>query len=151
WGVLVDPLLARDQPDLFLAEQGREPAVRLLRQHPQRSGEDAAPVLGEERQRVVGLAGVRRPEVRDDALGLSPPLGESDLDPTLGAPHRRALVGTGGPCVPCGPGRSPRRTRTATAGHRATVAARQPEAVAATNVWRAHGARVMDTAPAQSL
>src|SRR6185436_18529473 len=136
-GVLVDPLLARDQPDLFLAEQGREPAVRLLRQHPQRAGVDAAPLLGEECQRVVCLAGVRRPEVRDDALGLSPPLGESDLDPTLGALHGRALVGTGGPCVPCGPGRSPRRTRTATAGHRATVAARRPEAVAATNVWGA--------------
>ena len=130
--VLVDPLLARDQPDLLLAEQGPEPAVRLLREHPQRAGVDAAPLLGEERQCVMRLAGVRRPEVRDDALGLSPPLGESDLDLSLGALHGRAFVGTGGPCVSCGPGRSPRRTRTATTGHRATVAARRPEAVAAT-------------------
>ncbi len=63
--VLVDPLLAREQPDPIRADHRAEPAMRLLREHPQRAGVDASPVLGEERECVVGLARVRRAEVRD--------------------------------------------------------------------------------------
>jgi hypothetical protein len=44
--------------------------MRLLRQHPQRARVDAAALLGEEAQRVVRLARVRRPEMGHDALGL---------------------------------------------------------------------------------
>ena len=40
--VVVDPLLAGDEADALLAELGREPAVRLLREHPQRRRVDAA-------------------------------------------------------------------------------------------------------------
>ena len=48
--------------------------MRLLREHPERAGVDAAAVLGEEGEGVVGLARVRRAEVRDDRLGLPPTL-----------------------------------------------------------------------------
>ena len=68
--VLVDPLLAGDEADGVLAELGGEPAVRLLGEHPQRAGVDAAAALLEDLERVVGLARVRRPEVRDDGLRL---------------------------------------------------------------------------------
>ena len=121
--VVVEPFLARDEADLLLAEQRSEPAMGLLREHPQRPRVDAAPVLGEERERVVRLAGVRRPEMRDDGLGRRPPLGEPDLDLSLGALHRGALVRARGACVPGSPGRTPRRARAAAARHRATVAA----------------------------
>ena len=81
------------QPDLIVPTSvRRQPAVRFLREHPQRAGVDAAPLLGQERERVVGLARVRRTEVRDDALGLAAPLGEPDLDGLLGSLHRRAPV-----------------------------------------------------------
>ena len=64
---VVDPLLPGDQPDVLLAERSPKPAVRLLREHPQRACVDAAPLLREELERVVRLARVRRAEVRDDA------------------------------------------------------------------------------------
>ena len=67
----------------------------LLGEHPQRPGVDAPAVLGEELEGIVRLAGVRRPEVRDDGLRRCPPLRQPDLDPVLGAPNRGALVGTG--------------------------------------------------------
>ena len=86
---VVDPLLAGDEADRILAELGREAAVRLLREHPQRPGVDAAAALLQDLERVVRLARVRRPEVRDDRLGLRPPLRERDLDRALGALHRR--------------------------------------------------------------
>ncbi len=66
--------------------------MSLLGEHPQRPCVDAAPLLGEELERVMGLPGVRRPEVCDDRLGRRAPLGKPDLDPILGAPDRRALV-----------------------------------------------------------
>ena len=70
--VLVDPLLTREQADPVRADDRAEPAVGLLREHPQRAGVDTAPLLGEERERVVGLARVRRPEVGDDGRRLAP-------------------------------------------------------------------------------
>ena len=71
--------------------------------------------LREEPERVVGLARVRRPEVRDDALGRRPALRQPDRDPVLGALHRGALVG------PCGAGVTRRARR---APRRAGAAAR---------------------------
>ena len=50
--------------------------MRLLREHPQRPGVDAAALLGEELERVVGLARVRRAEVGDDGLRLASALGQ---------------------------------------------------------------------------
>ena len=43
--------------------------MRLLREHPQRAGVDAGALVGQLPQRGVRLPGVRRAEVRDDALG----------------------------------------------------------------------------------
>ena len=74
----VDALLAGDEADAVLAELRREPAVRLLREHAQRRRVDAAAVLDEEPQRVVRLAGVRRPEMGDDRLRLDRPLRQPD-------------------------------------------------------------------------
>ena len=82
---VVDALLARDEPDGVLPELGREPAVRLLREHPQRPGVDAAAALLEDLERVVGLARVRRAEVGDDRLGLDAPRRQGDLDRALRA------------------------------------------------------------------
>jgi hypothetical protein len=53
---LVDALLAGDQADLFLAELGGQPPVRLLRQHAQRPRVDAPALLLQHLERVVGLA-----------------------------------------------------------------------------------------------
>ena len=64
---VVDALLARDEADRVRAELGGEAAVRLLGEHPQRPGVDAAAALLQHLERVVGLAGVRRAEVGDDA------------------------------------------------------------------------------------
>ena len=72
------------RPTFSAPEPLAEPAVRLLREHPQRPGVDAAPRLGELLERGVGLPGVRRPEVRDDALGLALARRQRDLDPALG-------------------------------------------------------------------
>ena len=76
---LVDPLLAGDEADAIGAELRRQAAVRLLRQHPQRRREDAAAGLGEELERGVRLAGVRRADMRDDRLRLGAPRREDDL------------------------------------------------------------------------
>ena len=76
--VRVDALLAGDEADARVAELGREPAVRLLREHPQRRRVDAAAVLDEEAERVVRLARVRRAEMRDHRLRLGVPLGQPD-------------------------------------------------------------------------
>ena len=88
--VLVDALLARDEPDALVAEPGREPPVRLLREHPERPCVDAPPPLREELERVVGLAGVRRAEVRDDRLRRRSPrrAAGSRSDPRRAAPRR---------------------------------------------------------------
>ena len=53
--------------------------MRLLGEHPQRRGEDAAAGLGEELERGVRLAGVRRADVGDDRLRLGAPEREDDL------------------------------------------------------------------------
>lgn len=65
--------------------------VRLLSEHPQRRGEDAATGLGEELERGMGLPGVRRAEMRDDALGLGAAGREPDL--RLGQVRRAMLPG----------------------------------------------------------
>ena len=87
----VDPLLARDEADALVAELGREPSVRLLGEHPQRRGVDAAAGLDEEAERVVRLAGIRRPEVRDHRLRL---------DAALGQPHGQLGDGSPRRCLP---------------------------------------------------
>ena len=53
--------------------------MRLLGEHPEGRGEDAAAGLGEELERGVRLARVRRPDVGDDRLRLDAPRGEDDL------------------------------------------------------------------------
>ena len=83
------------RPTRSVPEPGAEAAVRLLREHAERPGVDASPLLGEELERVVGLARVRRPEMRDDRLRRRTPLGQPDLDPVLGTPDRGALVRAG--------------------------------------------------------
>ena len=85
---LVDALLAGDQADVLLTELLAEPAMRLLREHAQRPGVDAGARCDELLERGVRLARVRRPEVRDDALGLVLARGERDLDPPLGLSAR---------------------------------------------------------------
>ena len=74
--VRIHALLARDEADAVLADLRRQAAVRLLREHAQRRRVDAAAVLDEKAQRVVRLAGVRRPEMRDHRLRLGPALGQ---------------------------------------------------------------------------
>ena len=76
---LVDALLAGDEADALGAELRREAAVRLLGEHPQRRREDAAAGLGEELERGMRLARVRRADVGDDRLRLRPPEREDDL------------------------------------------------------------------------
>ena len=84
----IDPLLAGHETDALLAELRREPPVRLLREHPQRRRVDAAAVLDEEAERVVRLAGVGRPEVRDHRLRLDAPLGQPNGQLGDGPPRR---------------------------------------------------------------
>ncbi len=79
-GRVVDALLAGDEADGVLPQLGREPAVRLLREHAQRPRVDPAAALLQHLERVVGLAGVRRAEVRDDRLRLDAPCRQADLD-----------------------------------------------------------------------
>ena len=88
--VLVDPLLARHEPDLPLPQLRAQPAVRLLREHPQRRRVYAASRLDEEAERVVRLAGVRRAEVRDHRLWLDGSLGEANRQLGDGLPRRCA-------------------------------------------------------------
>ena len=85
--VLVDALLAGDQTDVLGADPLAEAAVRLLREHPERACVDAGPLLRELAQRRVRLAGVRRPEVRDDALGLDAARRKRDRDAALCLAH----------------------------------------------------------------
>ena len=101
--LLVDPLLAGDQADPLLPEPRAEAAVRLLREHAERPGVDPSPPVGEELERVVGLARVRRPEMRDDRLRRRTTLGQPDRDPVLGTPDRSALVRAGRAGVAGGP------------------------------------------------
>ena len=98
-------------PDALVAELGREPAVRLLREHPQRRRIDAAAGLDEEAERVVRLARVGRPEVRDDRLRLGRPVRQPDGELGDGLAARLpALVAL-----------APRRSFLAAPGHGATV------------------------------
>ncbi len=76
---LVHALLARHEADALGAQLGAQAAMRLLGEHPERCREDPAARVGEELERRVRLAGVRRPDVRDDGLRLSPPEGKDDL------------------------------------------------------------------------
>ena len=119
--VLVDALLARDQPDVLEADLLAEPAVRLLREHAQRPRVDARARGDELLERGVGLARVRRPEVRDDALGLVLARRQRDLDPALRLPDE---VRRTAPLMPLRAARPllPSAGRTSVA-HRTTVAA----------------------------
>src|SRR4029079_11109027 len=97
----------------------------LLGEHAERPRVHAAPSLGEELEGVVGLARVRRAEMRDDRLRRRAPLGEPDRDAVLGTPDRGALVCARRTGVARRPRRSARRTWawSTASGHRATVAA----------------------------
>ena len=77
--VLVHALLAGDEADVLRAELRAQAAMRLLGEHPERRREDAAPRVGEELERGVGLARVGRPDVRDDGLRLRAPERKDDL------------------------------------------------------------------------
>ncbi len=121
----IDALLARDEAHLLLAELVGQPTVRFLREHPQRPRVHAPPVLGQEAERLVRLAGVRRAEVRDHGLRLHAPRRQPDLDPPLRLLHRRVAVRALGARVPGRPARALRRSAAAASGgHRRTVPAR---------------------------
>jgi ketosteroid isomerase-like protein len=77
--VLVDALLARHEPDVLLAELRGQAPMRFLREHPQRRGKDPAAGLGQELERRMRLARVRRADVRDDGVRLERPRREDDL------------------------------------------------------------------------
>ena len=109
-GRVVQALLPGDEPDPILPEKRRKPPVRLLREHPQGPGVDASAVLGEERERIVRLAGVRRAQVGDDRFRRTPSLGQPDLDLALRALHRRALVRPRGAGMAGRARRPPRRS-----------------------------------------
>ena len=96
----IDALLAGHEADPLLADLGREPPVRLLREHPQRRRVDALAGLDQEAERVVRLAGVGRPEVRDHRLGLDAPLGQPDGQ--LGDRPSRRRVPPPMPLAPAG-------------------------------------------------
>src|SRR5438128_1643472 len=86
--VRVDPLLARDEADALFSDLGREPPMRLLREHAEWRRVDASTGLDEEAQGIVGLARVRGPEVRDHRLRLDVPLGKPDRQLRDGPPRR---------------------------------------------------------------
>ena len=99
----IDALLAGDEADALLAELGGEPAVRLLREHPQRRRVDAAAVLDEEPQRVVRLPGVRRSEMGDHRLRLdssAAAAGRSARRPASGRLPRRMAIAPARPLLP---------------------------------------------------
>ena len=125
-GRVVDALLTGDEPDGLLPELGREPAVRLLREHAQRPRVDAAAALLEHLERVVGLAGVRRAEVGDDRLGRHAPDRQRDLDRALRAGNRGVHAGGAGALVALRTARAlrPAASLSASAGHGLRVAAR---------------------------
>ena len=92
--MLVHALLAGDEADVLCPELGAQAAMRLLGEHPERRREDAAARVGEELQRGVGLARVRRPDVRDDGLRLRTPVRKDDLrlgEPDVGCAPLPAL------------------------------------------------------------
>ena len=93
--------------------------MRLLREHPQRAGVDAAAALLQHLERVVGLAGVRRAEVGDDRLGLDAAGGKRDLDRALGAPDGRVRARGAGALVALRAARAlrPAASLSASAGH----------------------------------
>ena len=109
--VVVDALLARDEADRVLAELGREAAVRLLREHPQRPGVDAAAPLLQELERVVGLARVGRAEVRDDGspAATAAAAARSRSRPRRGARPRACPQRAPAGGAPSGSGASPGR------------------------------------------
>src|SRR5262245_26138083 len=84
---LVDPLFSSDEPYVLGADPVTQAPVRLLREHPQRPGIDARALVRELPQSRMGLPRVRRPEVRDDTLGLDTSRRERDRDPLLGRAH----------------------------------------------------------------
>ena len=101
-GVGVDLLLAGRESDGAGRQLGGQPGVGLVRELAQRRGVDAAAVLLQREEGVVGLARVGRAEVEDDVLGARRAHGELGLgavDPALlGEPldaGRRAVVGRG--------------------------------------------------------
>ena len=124
---VVDALLAGDEADGVLPELGREPAVGLLREHPQRPRVDAAAALLEHLERVVGLAGVRRAEVGDDRLRLHAPRRQGDLDRALRARDRGVHAGGAGALVALRTARAlrPAASLSASAGHGMSVAGRR--------------------------
>ena len=87
----VDALLPRHEADV-VPEISRQAPVRLLREHAQGCCVDAAAAFDQELQRVVGLPGVRRPEVRDDRLRLTRTLGQPDGQVRDGLAHRLAAA-----------------------------------------------------------
>ena len=99
----VDLLLAGGEADGARRELRGEALVGLVRQLAQRRGVDPAAVLGQRQQRLVGLAGVGRPEVEDDLLGAD----GADRELRLGALHPallgEALDAGGGAVVVAGP------------------------------------------------
>ena len=112
-GVLVDALLAGDEADRSAPSWRREPAVRLLREHPQRPGVDAAPLLGEELRarrgscRSSSARGGRRRSPADRRRSGS----RISIGPSARFAPPRA-VGAGRAGVPRAPrGRPARRTR----------------------------------------
>ena len=109
--VLVDPLLAGDEPDVLGSDPLTEPSVRFLGEHPERPGVDAGALVGELAERRVRLPGVRRAEVGDDTLGREAARRKRDCDPLLSRLHRvrRAAARAIGPAGPLLP--SPRWTR----------------------------------------
>ena len=124
--VLVDALLPRDEADGVGADLRRQPAMCLLREHPQRPRVDAATALLEHLERVVRLAGVRRAEMRHHGLGLDTTLRERDLDRALGALHSGLTACRSSPSVTFGAARAlgPAASLSASAGHDVSVAAR---------------------------
>ena len=95
----VHALLAGHETDVLLADLGGEPPVRLLREHPQRRSVDPASRFDEEAERVVRLAGVRRPQVGDHRLRLDAALRQPDCQlgdrPPRGVPSPVTLAPTG--------------------------------------------------------
>src|SRR5262249_47771537 len=84
---LVHALLPGDEADVLRPDPLTEATMSLLREHAQRAGVHAGPLLGELSQRRMGLPRVRRPQMRDDTLGCQRAGGERDRDPPLGLLH----------------------------------------------------------------
>ena len=93
------------RPTFSIAELLAETAVRLLRQHPERARVDAGAGGDELLERGVGLARVRRAEVRDDALRLGSRAGSeisirrSACRTTVVGRRRCVALGAAGPLL----------------------------------------------------